>query len=107
MSENEIPEAVESSKLSRLKTKFEENKTVVVAVTGFAAGIAATLWCIEIPKYDPSMPIPGLLVDEDSIKRDIVAGIIAVEFFKKKGLVDEFVEYADKRVAEGIASIKK
>lgn len=107
MSENETPKVVEPSKLSRLKTKFQENKTAIVAVTGFAAGIAATLWYFEVPKYDPSMPIPGLLVDEDSIKRDIVAGIIAVEFFKKKGLVDEFVEYADARVAEGIASVKE
>lgn len=107
MSENETPEIVESSKLSRLKVKFEANKTAIVASTGFVSGVAVTLWCLKPSMYDPGMPIPGLLVSEDSIKRDIVAGIIAVEFFKKKGLIDEFVEYANARVAEGMASIQK
>src|SRR3954468_245200 len=94
--------SIQPSNLDRLKTKVEENKTAVVAATGFVAGVAATLWCVKSPSasYNPAMPIPGLLLTEEDIKRRMAAGILAALFIDSQGWTEKYMKWAYMRADE-------
>src|SRR4051812_12260192 len=84
-----------------LKGVYHENKGYYDFCAGSIATSATIYLTVNYARskgygrlYDPSQPIPGLFVDEDSIKRDIAAGVLAVEFFKQRGLTQDFIGYA-------------
>lgn len=89
------------SRMDRVKSAFENNRTLIVAGTGFVTGVAATLWCIERPErypfgssYSPQQPIAHLLLNEEQIKRRIAAGILFDLFIRDQQLTEEFTEFA-------------
>lgn len=112
--EDAAPEPELLSTQHKIRKFVEENKTSIIAGTGFVAGIATTLWCVERPSrypwgsiYNPNQPIPGLLMDEERIKRNIAVGFLVVEYFKSKGLTEEFIEFADQRAIEIFEAVSK
>jgi hypothetical protein len=44
--------------------------------------------------YNPDQPIPGLLLSEDEIKRDLVTGIMVAGFLEEKKLLKELVAFS-------------
>jgi hypothetical protein len=49
---------------------------------------------------DFDLPIAGLNLTEEQIRRDVAAGILAVEFFKNKNLTEEYIDFANQRADE-------
>jgi hypothetical protein len=75
-----------------VRTKYYEHRTELVAGTAFVAGVAATLYCVK--GYNPNKPIPGLLMTERDLLKNVGASVVAVEYLKERGLSEDFVGYA-------------
>lgn len=106
------------TQIEKVKKFIDDHDLEIACGVGVVAGIAATtIWMkpsstVEtiyheffVPVYDPNQPIPGLLLSEEAIKREIATGILVVEFLKNKGLSDEFTEFAHKRAAEMVKEL--
>lgn len=96
-------------RIARIKQFVKDNEVPIVLSAGvFIGGVVVATYpkvFFDLERYpfgtayNPDQPIPGLFVDEASIKRDIASGIIAVRYLREKGLDQDFVKFAHAEVA--------
>jgi hypothetical protein len=80
---------------------YEEDKVFYAFCAGSIFTSATSVVLIHvleskgyIKKYNPDMPIPGLLMNKTDLVKNVGASVIAVEYLKERGLKEDFMEYA-------------
>lgn len=83
----------------RAKQFVKDNEGPIAFGAGVFVGccvvVAAPKFFIDpLALYNEDQPIPSLLLSEGFIKRNLGVSIIAADFLKDRGLIDEFIDFA-------------
>ena len=73
-----------------------------IFVGGCAVAAYPKFFIDPLAFYNSKQPIPDLLVDEGTIKAELVAGFLASDFLKQRDLMDQFAEFAAMTVTKSL-----